>query len=44
MSKTVDISKVFDKIWHDVLVYLLKSHSVENKLLNLLQNYLVRHQ
>ena len=44
MSKIVDISKVFDKIWQDVSVYLRKSHSVENKLLNLLQNYLVRRQ
>ena len=28
----LDISKVFDKVWHDGLIYKLKSYDVENKL------------
>ena len=36
----LDISKAFDKVWHDGLIYKLKSYDVENKHLNLIQNYL----
>ena len=36
----LDISKTFDKVWHDGLIYKLKSYGVENKLLNLIQNHL----
>ena len=41
----LDISKAFDKVWHDGFIYKLKLYAVENKLLNLIQNYLTnRHQ
>ena len=40
----LDISKAFDKVWHDGLIYKLKSYGVENKLLNLIQNYLTNRQ
>ena len=40
----LDISKSFQKVWHDGLIYKLKSHGVENKLLNLIQNYLTNRQ
>ena len=36
----LDISKAFDKVWHDGLVFKLKSYSVEGELLSLLKNYL----
>ena len=36
----LDISKVFDKVWHDGLVFKLKSYGVEGELLSLLKNYL----
>ena len=40
----LDISKAFDKVWHELLIYKLKSFVVENKLLNLIQNYLTNRQ
>ena len=40
----LDISKAFDKVWHDGLIYKLKLYGVENKLLNLIQNYLTNPQ
>ena len=40
----LDISKVFDKVWNDGLIYKPKSYGVENKLLNLIQNYLTNRQ
>ena len=40
----LDISKAFDKVWHDGLIYKLKSYGVENKLLNQIQNYLTNRQ
>ena len=36
----LDISKTFDKVWHDGLVFKLNSYSVECELLSLLKNYL----
>ena len=36
----LDISKAFDKVWHDGLVFELKSYGVEGELLSLLKNYL----
>ena len=36
----LDISKAFDKVWHDGLIFKSKSYSVEGKLLSLLKNYL----
>ena len=36
----LDMSKAFDKVWHDGLIFKLKQNGVEGKMLNLLQNYL----
>ena len=36
----LDISKAFEKVWHDGLVVKLKSYGVEGELLSLLKNYL----
>ena len=36
----LDISKAFDKVWHDGLLFKLKIYSVEGDLLLLLKNYL----
>ena len=40
--KTVflDISKAFDKVWHEGLLYKLKSMGISGELYNLLENYL----
>ena len=37
-------SSAFDQVWYDDLIYKLKLYSVENKLLNLIQNYLTSHE
>ena len=36
----LDISKVFDKFWHERLIFELKSYCVERKLIMLLENIL----
>ena len=36
----LDISRAFDKVWHDGLVFKLKSYGVEGEILSLLKNYL----
>ena len=36
----LDISKAFDKVWHDGLIFKLKSYGVEGGLLLLIKNYL----
>ena len=36
----LDISKAFDKVWHDGLIFKLKSCGIEGELLLLLKNYL----
>ena len=36
----LDISKAFDKVWHDGLSYKLKAYGVQGELLSLLRNYL----
>ena len=36
----LDISKAFDKVWHDGLIFKLKSYDIEGELLLLLKNYL----
>ena len=35
----LDISKEFDKVWHDGLLFKLKTYSAEGDLLLLLKNY-----
>ena len=34
------LSKAFDKVWHEGLIFKLKQNGVESKLLALLHNYL----
>ena len=36
----LDISKAFDKVWHDRIIFKLKAYGVEGELLSLLNNYL----
>ena len=36
----LDISKVFDKVWHKGLIYKLKSYGISGNLLKLIENYL----
>ena len=40
----LDISKAFDKVWEDGLIFKLKSYSVKGGLLSLLKNYLQNHK
>ena len=39
-SVFLDISKAFDKVWHETLIYKIKSMGISGELLNLLENYL----
>ena len=36
----LDLSKTFDKVWQDGLIYELKSLGISESLLKLIQNYL----
>ena len=36
----LDISKAFDKVWHDGLLYKLKCYGVEGNLYEIIRNYL----
>ena len=36
----LDISKAFDKLWHDNLIFKLKSYGDEGEFLLLIKNYL----
>ena len=36
----LDISKAFDKVWHDGLIFKLKQNSISGNLLKLFENYL----
>ena len=36
----LDISKAFDKVWHDGLIFKLEQNGISSNLLNLFQNYL----
>ena len=39
-----DISKAFDKVWHEGLLFKLQSYRVEGNLLRLLKDYVTRRQ
>ena len=39
-SVYLDMSKAFDKVWHEGLVFKLKQNGVDGNLLSLIQNYL----
>ena len=39
-SVFLDISKAFDKVWHEGLLYKLKSMGISGELYDLLENYL----
>ena len=39
----LDISKAFDKVWQERLLFKLKTYGVKGELLNLLRNYLHKH-
>ena len=39
-SALSDISKAFDKVWHEGLLYKFKSMGISGELYNLLENYL----
>ena len=39
-SVFLDLSKAFDKVWHENLLYKLKSIGISGELYNLLENYL----
>ena len=36
----LDISKAFDKVWHDGLIFKMRQNGISSNLLKLLQNYL----
>ena len=40
----LDISKAFDKVWHDGLIFKLRQNGVNGRLLNFLENYLHNRQ
>ena len=37
----MDISKAFDKVWHDGIIYKLKCNGISGSLLNFFENYLL---
>ena len=39
-SVYLDISKAFDKVWHEGIIFKLQQNGVEGKLLTLFENYL----
>ena len=39
-SVFLDISKAFDKVWHEGLIFKLKQNGISGQLLNLFDNYL----
>ena len=45
MSVFLDMSKAFDKVWHEGLLFKLKQNGTNGKILNLLKSYLAnRHR
>ena len=39
-SVFLDISKVFDEVWHDGIIYKLTQNEISGNLLNLLEDFL----
>ena len=37
----LDISKAFDKVWHDGIIFKLEQNGISGNLLKLVQNYLI---
>ena len=37
----LDISKVFDKVWHDQLIFKLRQDGVCGKMINILEDFLI---
>ena len=35
----LDISKAFDKVWHDGLIFKLKQNGIQGKMLQILSNF-----
>ena len=40
----LDISKVFEKLWHEGLIFQLKSYGLDSSLLKLMENHLIDRQ
>lgn len=40
----LDMSKAFNKVWHDGLLFKLKSYGVQGELFSVLENYLKNRQ
>ena len=40
----LDISKAFDEVWHEGLIFKLKTYGVEDTLFKLLENYVTDRQ
>ena len=40
----LDISKAFDKVWHEGLLFRLESYGIGGELLNLFKDYLQERQ
>ena len=36
----LDISKAFDKVWHEIMIYKLKQNGISGKLLNIIKYFL----
>ena len=41
-SVLLDISKAFDKVWHDDIVFKLTQNGISENLLNLLHDFLIK--
>ena len=39
-SVSLDISKTFDKVWHDGIIYKLTQNRISDNLINLLEDFL----